>query len=140
LGSVSVNINFDIVYDFDTLKTEITVPVCLVSGNEKIKFPAKIDTGSTNCVFERKHADYLQIDIESGEELYFGTATGRFLTFGHELNLEVLGLELYTKVYFIAEKGISRNILGRLGFLNNVLFGLIDYEGKLLLSQYGEDA
>ena len=131
-----LTIDFDIVYEFDTLKSGIAVPLRLIYKERKVSLSAKIDTGSTNCVFERKHADYLQIDLESGEKLYFGTAIGRFLTFGHELTLEVLGLEFHTKIYFIAEEEISRNVLGRLGFLTNVQLGLIDYEGKLFLSRY----
>lgn len=126
-----MTVDFEFVYQFDTLKSGITVPVDLIADDRKVSFPAKIDTGSTDCVFERKHAENLQIDMESGEETYFGTA------FGHDLYLSVLEIEIYAKVYFIAEAGIRRNVLGRSGFLNNVQFGLIDYEGKLLLSRYG---
>lgn len=131
-------IDFDIVYEFDTLKSGITVPVDLISKSKNVSFSAKIDTGSTDCIFERKHAENLQIDLESGEEAFFGTATGRFQAFGHELYLTILDIEIYAKVYFIAEAGIKRNVLGRVGFLSNVQLGLIDYEGRLLLSRYGD--
>jgi hypothetical protein len=133
-----LTVNFDIVYQFNTMESGITVPVDLICVDHQVSFRAKIDTGSTDCIFERKHGENLQIDIESGEEVYFGTAIGRFQAFGHELTLSVLGLEFYTKVYFIAEDGINRNVLGRLGFLSNVQLGLIDYEGKLLLNQPGD--
>lgn len=131
-----LTVDFDIVYEFDTLKSGITVPVDLTDNGRKVSFPAKIDTGSTDCIFERKHAEYLQIDLENGEEAYFGTATGRFQAFGHDLYLSVFEIEIYTKVYFIAKVGIRRNVLGRSGFLSNVQLGLLDYEGKLLLSRY----
>lgn len=133
------SLDFDVAYNFNTLESGITVPTTLTYGSRKVVFPAKIDTGSTDCVFERKFADNLKIEIESGEKTFFGTATGRFLAYGHELNVIVLGIEIYTKVYFVEEEEIHRNVLGRAGFLNRVLFGLIDYEGKVFFSPYGDN-
>lgn len=63
---------------------------------------------------------------------------GGFKTFGHTLTLWVLGFETESVVYFAAEESFRLNILGRNGWLNRVKLGLIDYEGKLLLSAYGE--
>lgn len=133
-----VSLDFDVTYNFDTLEPGITVPTILVYGDREVTVPAKIDTGSTDCIFERKYADNLKIEIESGEKTFFGTATGSFLTFGHELTVVVLGIRIYAKIYFIEEEEIHRNVLGRKGFLNLVRFGLIDYEGKLFLNSYNE--
>lgn len=135
---MSVIIEFLRVYEFNTLETGISVPVKLFSDDKKTSLFAKIDTGSTHCFFERQYAEQLGIEIESGQPLTVGTATGTFLTFGHELTISVLDIEQFVTVYFIAEEGIKRNVLGRLGFLTNVQLGLIDYEGKLLLSRYGD--
>lgn len=135
---MSVIIEFLQVYEFNTLKAGITVPVKLSTKDKKVSFLAKIDTGSTHCFLERKYADQLGIAVESGQPLTVSTATGTFQAFGHELTVSVLDIEQYSMVYFIAEESIKRNVLGRLGFLNNVLLGLIDYEGKLLLSKYGD--
>jgi hypothetical protein len=66
------------------------------------------------------------------------TATAPFDTFGHAVNLSVLGIETEATVYFAAEESFYLNILGRQGWLDRVKLGLIDYEGKLLLSAYGE--
>lgn len=65
------------------------------------------------------------------------TATGPFDTFGHTINLSVLGIETESTVYFAADESFYLNILGRQGWLDRVKLGLIDYEGKLLLSAYG---
>lgn len=62
--------------------------------------------------------------------------TGAFAAFGHELTLSVLGIETFAKVYFAKEESFTRNVLGRQGWLDRVKLGLIDYEGKLLLSEY----
>ena len=136
---MSVIIEFSKVYEFNTLETGITVPVKIFSAEKKVSLFAKIDTGSTHCFFERKYANQLGIEVESGQPLSVSTATGTFLTFGHELTLSVLDIEQYISVYFIADEGIKRNVLGRLGFLSNVQLGLIDYEGKLFLSRFGDE-
>lgn len=134
-----LNLSFDELIEYNTGETGITVPVKLVSGNDEVTLGAKLDTGSTNCVFERKHGERLGLKIEDGEPLYFGTATGRFLTYGHEIIVAVLGIEIYTTVYFIDAEEIVRNILGRQGWIDRIRLGLIDYEGKLFISSYGED-
>ena len=80
----------------------------------------------------------LGLKIEDGERLYFGMATGRFLTYGHDVKIAVLGIEIYTTVYFIDAEEITRNILGRQGWIDRIRLGLIDYEGKLLLGSYNK--
>jgi predicted aspartyl protease len=125
-------------YQYNTLKTGITVLVVLQYDAKEIDFEAKIDTGASYCIFERKHAERLGIDVESGEPLKFGTATGTFLAYGHELTFTVLDIEFTSTVYFAAEESFTKNVLGQTGWLNRVKLGLIDYEGKLFLSSYNE--
>jgi hypothetical protein len=48
----------------------------------------------------------------------------------------VLGIETFSTVYFAAEEGFTRNLLGRQGWLDRVKWGLVDYEGRLFLSKY----
>lgn len=125
-------------YNYDTLKIGITVPIKLFFGEKFVRLEAKVDTGAENCIFERTHAERLGIDVESGDLVVFNTAAGNFAAYGHELTLSVLGLETYAKVYFAKEESFTRNVLGRQGWLDRVKLGLIDYEGKLLLSAYRE--
>ncbi len=129
-------IEFAETYDYDTRLVGITVPVFLFDGQKTVEFKAKIDTGSSFCIFERKNGERLGIEIESGEEIRISTATDDFTAYGHELTMLVLGIETYTKVYFAKEEWFTRNVLGRQGWLDRVKLGLIDYEGKLLLSAY----
>lgn len=131
-------IEFGETYKYDTMLVGITVPVALFDGAESSAFKAKIDTGSSFCIFERKNGERLGLNIESGEEIRISTATDDFTAYGHELTMFVLGIETYTKVYFAREEWFTRNVLGRQGWLDRVKLGLIDYEGKLLLSAYGE--
>lgn len=131
-------ISFERLYEYDTLKSGITVFVEMTYGEESRRISAKIDTGAENCIFERKHGERLGVEIESGREQIFSTVSGIFTAYGHELKLSVLGIETFSKVYFAKEESFTRNVLGRQGFLDRVKFGLIDYEGKLLLSAYEE--
>ncbi len=130
------NISYDKVYEYDTLRSGITVMVEISYGNESRQIRAKIDTGAENCIFERKHGERLGVEIESGREQIFSAAAGIFIAYGHELTLSVLDIETVSTVYFAKEESFARNVLGRQGWLDRVKLGLIDYEGKLLLSAY----
>ncbi len=129
-------LEFETLYEYDTLKSGITVLVKIYFGNEYRELNAKIDTGAENCIFERKHGERLGVEVETGEEQIFSTANSHFITYKHELKLSVLGIETVSNVYFAKEESFTRNVLGRSGWLDRVKFGLIDYEGKLFLSEY----
>ena len=103
-------------------------------GNRRYNCPAKIDTGSDVCLFEREIADILEIDVESGFRENFGTLTSNLVAYQHEIELETLGLRFQTKVYFAEDYAIHRNLLGRRGFLQLVTIGLNDYDCELYLS------
>ena len=133
---MSESLEFDRSYFYNTLKTGISLPVILRSGEESLEIHAKLDTGATHCIFERQHGELLNLDIESGEPAIVGTATGSFHVFSHRVEIVTFGMQWETDVYFIADHEIKRNILGRLGWLDRLKLGLIDYEGKLLLGPY----
>ena len=132
------NIEFAESYEYDTRLVGITVPIILFDGERNSAFKAKIDTGASFCIFERKNGERLGLEIERGEEVKISTATDSFTAYGHELTMLVLSIETYAKVYFAKEESFTRNVLGRQGWLDRVKLGLIDYEGKLLLSAYEE--
>ena len=132
------SLEFDKLYNYDTLKTGITLPVSLISGEFNTTVEAKVDTGASHSIFARIHGENLGLEIESGELLNVGTVRESFRVFGHELTIRFLDIQLYTKIYFAEDEFIRRSVLGRQGWLDRVKIGLIDYEGKLLLSAYGE--
>ncbi len=132
----SYAIEFSTIHDYDTLKTGITLPVTLGYNSLTIDFEVKLDTGSSHCIFERRYGENLGLEIESGTLEKFGTATVGFYAYGHEIVLSVLEIETVSTVYFAKEESFTRNVLGRQGWLDRVKLGLIDYEGKLLLSAY----
>lgn len=131
-------LTFDELYEYDTRKTGITLPVRLISGDIETKVDAKLDTGASHSIFARIHGENLDLEIESGEPLMVSTVRESFRVFGHELTVRFLDIEFDTKIYFAEDETMRRSVLGRQGFLDRVKLGLIDYEGKLLLSAYSE--
>jgi hypothetical protein len=129
-------LEFEITHYYDLREVGIPLEVKLSYGGLTEEFTAKIDTGSTFCVFRRLHGEVLGLEIERGIPADLSTATGRFRAYGHKLTLSVLGVETVSTVYFAEEEYFNRNVLGRIGWLDRVKLGLIDQEGKLFLSKY----
>jgi hypothetical protein len=136
--TVMETLTFAHVYQYDTRQAGITVPVILRAGSESVDCDAKVDAGSSCCVFRRLHAEYLELNVEGGVPQMMQTVMGSFLTYGHDVTLSVLGIETATTVYFAADESFTRNVLGRQGWPNVVRLGLVDYEGKLYLSHYND--
>ena len=133
------NLEFEKLVRYDAGKSGITVKVELRLGENYTVFDAKIDTGSTYCVFERLYGERLGIEIEKGLSERIGTADGSFQAFGHQLTLTVEGYEFDSTVYFAQDENFKRNVLGRHGWLDRVLIGINDYDGKLYLSRYEDE-
>lgn len=129
-------IEFDKTHFYSLFDVGITVSVNLFYADKEVEFDAKIDTGSTFCVFQRLHGELLGLEIENGIPADIGTVMGDFRAFGHELTLAVLGIETVSTVYFAESDYFDRNVLGRIGWLDRVKLGLIEQEGKLFLSKY----
>jgi hypothetical protein len=101
-----------------------------------VSFPANVDTGSSHCLFERLHGELLELDIESGEPKRFATAIGGFAAFGHVITIETLSLRFESMVYFFEDPAITKNLLGRIGWLDRLRFGLIDHDQTIYLAEY----
>ena len=137
---MSHTLRFATMHQYDMRKVGITLPAGLRLGDKKIEFEAKLDPGSSLCVFPRRYGERLGIEIESGEHQVIDTATGSFEVYGHWVTLSVLGYEYETLVYFARYYDFNRNILGRQGLLDRTRLGLVDYEGKIFLSDYNDPA
>ena len=114
----------------------ISLPVFLNNGAERVKLLAQVDTGASHCLFERRHGELLNLDVEAGDPMAFRTATGRVEAFGHLVTIETLGLNFESVVYFFADERINKNQLGRLGWLDRIRLGLIDHDGALYVASY----
>ncbi len=115
---------------------EITVKVDLISGASAVTVNAKLDCGSKFCVFQPHFARLLGFELESGVPQGIRTAAGSFPAYGHEVTLTVSGLEWQTTVFFAAPEDFPINVVGRIGFLDHLQVGLVDYEQLLYLGPY----
>jgi len=115
---------------------EITVTVELMAGTEVVVVGAKLDTGSKFCVFRPYYARLLGFDLKSGIPEHIRTAAGSFPAYGHEVTLTVGGLEWQTIVYFAEPEDFPINVVGRIGFLDRLRVGLVDYEQLLYFGPY----
>lgn len=131
-------LSFNTLFQYDTRKSGITVPVRLEWGGRRTEFKAKIDSGSSACIFARNYGEDLGLNIENGSPQRFETVTGGFLTYGHEVTLATPGIDLITTIYFAADATFNRNVPGRQGWIDRIRLGLVDYEGKLYLSDYND--
>jgi hypothetical protein len=68
------------------------------------------------------------------------TVTGSFISHGHEITLSVLGYEWDTVVYFAETEMLGVNVLGRVGFLDHLRVGLVDYEQLLYCGFYDTES
>jgi len=130
-------LEFEKLLTYDVGDPGITLQASLKLKEQTLDLKVKVDTGASCCLFERRVGEALGFDIETGMRQLFGTATGTFVGYGHEVTLSVAQFEFDTIVFFPSDVEIRRNVLGRFGWLDRVVLGLVDYEGKLYLSRYG---
>ena len=133
---MSFQLNFDHRLNYDAGQAGITLDVKLRLSRDEVACATKVDTGSTFSIFARKVGEDLGLEIEDGLKQLVGTVTGTFVVHLHEVTLSVLGFEWDALVGFVADDAFRRNVLGRRGFLDQTVLGLVDYEGQLYLSRY----
>jgi hypothetical protein len=114
----------------------ITLEVILRHGDEVVRVPASVDCGAAFCVFSREIGVLLGLDIESGLPKRFGSLAGKIDAFGHDVTIQFAEIVIPATVYFAKYPGISRNLLGRNGWIRQLRVGLVDYENTIYLAQY----
>ena len=133
---MSETLIFDKTHYYNTLKPGITLTAILYYGQESVECEARLDTGSSHCIFKRAHGELLGLNIENTVAENISTVTGSFQVHPHTVTIEVLGIRSEATVYFAAHDQFTRSVLGRIGWLDHVKLGLVDYEAKLLLGPY----
>jgi hypothetical protein len=125
-------------FNYSRSESGIEVPISLVNAGRTVRLLAKIDTGAAFCIFQREYAEQLGLDVETGIRLTMSTATGSFETYGHTVTLTCFDWSFETCLYFAAETQFSRNVVGRVGWLQYLRIGIIDHDALLLLSHYDD--
>lgn len=119
---------FTRIHSYAGRDTSITLPVVLRSGEIYVDLLASLDTGASHCLFENAYATILGLDLTGGILTRFQTANSSFDAYGHEIEIDVLGIVNHSLVYFFTEPSIRKKVLGRGGSLDRVRLGLIDYD------------
>jgi predicted aspartyl protease len=127
---------FSHAHSYSEKDASITLPVALRSGQRAVDLIASLDTGASSCFFESGYAAELGLDLESGIISSFQTANSSFNAYGHEVQIEVLGIVVHSLVYFFADQAIRKNVLGRRGWLDRLRVALVDYDRTLYVGEY----
>jgi hypothetical protein len=133
------SLGFDLFHKYPDDVPGIDLPIRLRAGNQReVRLTAKLDTGSTHCIFARDYAEQLGLSVEDGVEKSITTATGSFITYEHRVTLLCFGWDIDCTVCFAANEEFQRNVLGRVGWLQQFRVGIVDYESTIYLSPYSK--
>jgi hypothetical protein len=130
---MAVLLEFAISHHYYSTADGLEVPIALSAGSQSVDLVAKVDTGAAHCIFDRRYAEILGLNVESGRLQNFRTVTGSFAAYEHEVTIQTLGIEL---VFFAHDVDFARNFLGRAGWLDRLRVAIIDYDRALHLSVY----
>ena len=134
-----MNVNYKVWHTYDQSAIGIEIPILLTVGELEVRLNAKVDTGSQYCVFQRDYAEQLGIVVEDGLRIPISTvARTNFTVYGHDVRLSCFGYAIDTMVYFAEAPGFNRNVVGRIGWLQQFRLGLIDSDSTLYLSHYND--
>jgi len=131
-------LEFTHVYDYSGEDESVILPVILRWGPKQVRVAASVDTGASFCLFGAEIAEALGLDLGGGILKRFRTANSGFDAFGHEVVISVFGVATTSVVYFFADPMIEKNVLGRIGWLDRVRFGLVHHDSKAYLAQYDQ--
>ena len=131
-----VSLAFDAVHHYADALDGIEVPITLCIGTQSVELLAKLDTGAAHCIFERKYAEMLGVDVDSGRLQRFRTVAGSFAAYRHEVTIQTLGIEFSAVVFFAQDSAFNRNFLGRSGWLDRLRIAIVDYDRLLFVSPY----
>lgn len=133
---MSHELTFQLAHQYNSLRQGIEIEVILKFGDEVITAEAKVDPGAEVCLFRREQGEMLGLEIENGHKILLDSLAGSLVAYGHTVTLHTLGFEFDSMIYFAADYGLRRNLLGREGWLQKVRLAIVDYETTLYLSPY----
>ena len=133
---MSHSLSFDVSYLYEENDGGISLPIILSYGDSQIRTFAKVDTGADFCIFSHELGENLGIDVPSGIPKTMGSLTGLLDTFGHEITIQACGIALQSVAYFAKYPGLSRNLLGRNGWIRKLRIGIMDYDSTIYLATY----
>jgi hypothetical protein len=122
--------------EYNQVESGITIEVILQFGLKSATVQAKVDTGAQVCLFQREIGEQLGLNIEHGHPPPLETLAGSLTAYGHEVKMYTLGLEVDSVIYFAADYGLKRTLLGREGWMQKIRLAIVDYDSALYLGHY----
>jgi hypothetical protein len=129
-------LSFAAEHRYEDREDGIPISVALTYRGVTTRVEAKVDCGSSVCLFSHEDGLDLGIPIEQGIPIRLSSLAGSLDAYGHEVTLQTGDIAFQSTVYFAKYHGLQRNLLGRQGWLRNLRLGLIDYDNLLYLSEY----
>src|ERR1022692_4416046 len=86
--------------------------------------------------FERRYAEMLGVDVDSGRLQRFRTVAGSFAAYQHEVTIQTLVIDFSAVVFFAQDSTFNRTFLGRSGWLDRLRIAIVDYDRLLFVSPY----
>lgn len=136
---MAYQLDFEKQVSFDDTGDGIALEAEIRYSDVSVKINARIDTGAAYSIFERRFGEDLGLDIENGMRQRFGTATGGFYAYGFRVTLLTADLEFDSMVFFAEDASFTKNVLGRITWLDNLALGLVAGAGKIYLSRFEEE-
>ena len=106
-----VSLDFDISHRYTASADGIEIPITLCIGSQSVQLLAKLDTGAAHCILERKYAEMIGLDVESGRLQRFRTVAGPFADYQNEITIQTFGIEFSAVVFFAQDPTFSRSRL-----------------------------
>ncbi len=136
---MAYQLDFEKQVSFDDTSDGIVLEAEIRYSDVSVRIDARIDTGAAYSIFERRFGEELGLEIESGMRQRFGTATGGFYAYGFRVTLLTADLEFDSMVFFAEDVSFTKNVLGRITWLDNLALGLVAGAGKIYLSRFEEE-
>ncbi len=110
------------------------IEIILGKDRMKIRLDALVDSGATISVFQGSIAEYLGINIETGERRIFQGVGGKIIGYIHQITIQIDKIKFPCKIAFSNELATSLNILGRVDFFEKFLIIFDERNKKLKLA------
>jgi predicted aspartyl protease len=109
------------------------LPIRLAYGDKTVPLVGLVDTGATDCLFDREVADELEIDLFNThqEKEYFGIDGQTIVGYMHLVEFQIQGFSEWIEVEagFLDTK-LPYPLLGQSGFFDNYEVILKRYRGR----------
>ena len=109
------------------------IDITLHGAKDSLRIKALPDSGASFSIFRPEIADFLDIPIESGKQMYLEGVGGWILGYLHLLKVGVGSKRFPCKIVFSREFTVSLNLLGRDNFFEEFLITFDEQKKQIVL-------